>query len=320
MQTEYAGSKNGARALANGGGRSAALGWFSVGLGVAQIVAPDHVASLIGAPTSTRTRRVMALCGVRELTSGAGILAKRRPASWLWYRVLGDVIDLALLGELLGSPKHRKARLLTATAAVAGVTLLDALTAIQVTRSSNARSSVASAEDEGIKVTRSITVNRPPEEAYRLWHNFENLPRFMAHLDSVEVQGTHSRWRAKAPLGLSVEWNAEILVDRENEAIAWRSLPGADVPNEGAVRFIPAPGGRGTEVHVELIYEPPAGSAGATFAKLFGEEPSQQIAGDLRRFKQLLETGEVVHSDASVHRGMHPARPSRKIATGELKS
>ena len=86
------------------------------------------------------------------------------------------------------------------------------------------------------------------------------------------------------------------------------------------MRFIPAPGGRGTEVHVELIYEPPAGAAGAAFAKLFGEEPSQQIAGDLRRFKQLLETGEVVHSDASVHRGMHPARPSKNIAAGELKS
>jgi uncharacterized membrane protein len=262
----------------------------------------------------------MALCGVRELTSGAGILAKRRRASWLWYRVLGDVIDLALLGELLGSSKHRKARLLTATAAVAGVTLLDALTAIRLSRTRNVRSSEASGEDEGIQVTRSITVNRPPEEAYQLWHNFENLPRFMAHLESVQVQGTRSRWRAKAPLGMSVEWDAEILVDRENEAIAWRSLPGADVPNEGAVRFIPAPGGRGTEIHVELSYEPPVGAAGEAFARLFGEEPSQQVAGDLRRFKQLLETGEVVHSDASVHRGMHPARPSKKIEAGELKS
>src|SRR5688572_27871078 len=125
MQTEYAGSNNnGARTQVNGGGRSKALGWFSDGLVLAQIVAPGQVASLIGAPASANTRRVMALCGVRELTSGAGILAKRRPASWLWSRVLGDVIDLALLGELLGAPKHRRARLLTATAAVAGVTLL----------------------------------------------------------------------------------------------------------------------------------------------------------------------------------------------------
>jgi uncharacterized membrane protein len=108
---------------------------------------------------------------------------------------------------------------------------------------------------------------------------------------------------------MSVEWDAEITEDRANELIAWRSLPGAEVDNVGRVRFVPAPGGRGTEVHVELSYRPPAGVLGATFAKLFGEAPEQQIEGDLRRLKQVLETGEVVHSDASIHRGAHSARP-----------
>jgi uncharacterized membrane protein len=146
---------------------------------------------------------------------------------------------------------------------------------------------------------------------YSFWRNFENFPRFMSHLESVQASGDRSRWRAKAPFGGTVEWEAEIVVDRPNEEIAWRSLKGALVPNQGSVRFTPAPGGRGTEVRVELQYEPPAGVVGAAIAKFFGEEPKQQIQGDLRRFKQMMEPGEVLHSDASIHRGMHPARPSK---------
>jgi uncharacterized membrane protein len=133
----------------------------------------------------------------------------------------------------------------------------------------------------------------------------------MQHLESVEVDGVRSVWRAKAPAGFSVEWRAEKILDKPNEIIAWRTLPESEVPNEGAVRFRAAPGERGTEVHVELRYDPPAGKAGAFVAKLFGEEPSQQVSSDLRRFKQMMEIGEVVRSDASIHRGMHPARPSK---------
>jgi uncharacterized membrane protein len=108
-------------------------------------------------------------------------------------------------------------------------------------------------------------------------------------------------------------------MDRPDEAIGWRSVEGTRVPNRGVVRFEPAPGDRGTQVRVELKYEPPGGALGSAFAKLFGEEPSQQIAGDLRRLKQVLETGEVLHSDASVHRGLHPARPSQtNVQTNEL--
>ncbi|WP_406696340.1 SRPBCC family protein [Singulisphaera sp. Ch08] len=104
-----------------------------------------------------------------------------------------------------------------------------------------------------IDVTGSITINRPAEELYRFWRNFENLPRIMTHLESVQVTGDRrSHWKAKAPVGSTVEWDAEITEDRPNELIAWRSLEGADVENSGAVRFVPAPGGRGTEVHVEM--------------------------------------------------------------------
>lgn len=160
-------------------------------------------------------------------------------------------------------------------------------------------------------VKKAITVNRPAAELYQFWHDFENLPRFMQHLVSVQVHGEKgSHWTAKAPAGATVEWDAEIVADRPDELIAWRSLPGAAVENAGAVRFAPAPGGRGTEVRVELQYAPPGGALGATVAKLFGEEPAQQVADDLRHFKQVLETGEIAQSDASAKGGGPAQAPS----------
>jgi uncharacterized membrane protein len=146
----------------------------------------------------------------------------------------------------------------------------------------------------GVKVEESVTVNRPPEELYRFWRNFENLPRFMDHLESVTVDaGGRSHWVAKAPAGTTVEWDAEVYNEKENELIAWRSLEGADVDNAGSVRFEPAADGNSTIVRVSLKYDPPGGILGSTFAKLFGEEPSQQIAEDLRRFQQVMEAGSV---------------------------
>ena len=155
---------------------------------------------------------------------------------------------------------------------------------------------------QGIHVHDAVTIERPAEELYEFWHNFENLPQFMKHLEAVTVLSpTQSRWKAKAPGGLSVEWDAEITQDERARLIAWRSLPNADVPNSGSVRFAPAPGNRGTEVHVELEYNPPAGKLGQMFAKLFREEPEQQIAGDLRRFKQLMEAGELPTTEGQPH-------------------
>jgi uncharacterized membrane protein len=142
---------------------------------------------------------------------------------------------------------------------------------------------------EGIKVERTVVVNRPVEEVYEFWRNFENLPRFMDHLESVTVLDENlSHWVAKAPAGMRVEWDATIHNEIENELIGWRSLPGADVNNAGSVHFTPAGEGR-TEVRVVLSYEPPAGRLGAVVAKLLGEEPSKQVDDDLRRFKQVME-------------------------------
>lgn len=165
-----------------------------------------------------------------------------------------------------------------------------------------------------MEVKEAITINRSPEELYQYWHNFEQLPRFMNHLEAVDViDEKRSHWKAKAPAGKKVEWDAEIVEDQPNESIRWRSLPGADVENSGAVRFERAPGGRGTIVKVEMQYNPPAGALGAGIAKLYGEEPDQQVWEDLHRLKQLLETGEIVRSDGSpdgMGSSQHPGQPS----------
>ncbi|MHC5614619.1 MAG: SRPBCC family protein [Nostoc sp.] len=152
--------------------------------------------------------------------------------------------------------------------------------------------------NQPIKVEKTVTINKPADELYRYWHNFENLPTFMKHLKSVKVYDQkRSHWIANAPLGNSVEWDAEILEDRENEFISWASVEGADVDNSGFVRFQKAPGDRGTEVKIVLEYNPPGGILGATVAKLFGEEPEQQIGDELRRFKMLMEAGEIATTE-----------------------
>jgi len=143
----------------------------------------------------------------------------------------------------------------------------------------------------GVTVRRSITINKPVEELYTFWRNFENLPRFMRHLESVTSDGGRSHWAARA-VGRRVEWDAEIVEERPNELIAWRSLDGSDVRNTGTVSFERGPGGRGTTIRVALTYTPPGGKVAAVLAKLFGEEPGQQVQDDLRRLKQLMEAGE----------------------------
>jgi len=246
----------------------------------------------------------MRFLGARELSAGVGLLTRRRSSPWLWARVAGDIVDLGLLGNVLRSPKADRTRVGGALAAVAGVTLLDAWAGWHTGRAEG-----TSAAQQPVR--RSTTIARPPAEVYRFWRDFQNLPKFMVHLESVEtLDSTHSYWRARSVGNKTFEWNAEIVEDRENELISWRTVGGSQVAHAGVVRFVKAPGGRGTEIHVEATYDPPGGPFGRVVALAFGQEPSQQIEGDLRRLKQVLEAGEVVQSDASVHRGPHPARPS----------
>lgn len=146
----------------------------------------------------------------------------------------------------------------------------------------------------GVRVRRAMTINQRREDVYRFWRNFENLPRFMKHLDQIQVvDNQHSHWAARGPLNSRVEWDAEIIEDIPAEKISWRSQPGSQIENAGSVLFFDAPGNRGTEIQVSIQYDPPAGSAGAAVARMLGEEPSMQVLDDLRRFKQIMETGEV---------------------------
>jgi uncharacterized membrane protein len=301
--------------------RAKGLGWFSIGLGLAQIGAPRSVARFIGINDNDETRNTMFAIGLREITSGIGILSQRRPAGWLWSRVGGDLMDLALLGKAMSSDENDKRRLAAATAAVFGVTVMDFLTGQQLGRESNGSSNGSSGmrqdsprdlvdSSSGIRVKGAITIGRPITEVYGFWRNFENLPRFMTHLESVEVQdGGRSHWTAIGPAGVTVEWDAETVEDRPEELISWRSVPGGEVDTAGFVRFRPAPGDQGTEIIVEMRYDPPGGRIGAAIAKLFGESGQEVVIRDLQAFKNVMELGEVVHSDSSIYPKAHPARP-----------
>lgn len=148
--------------------------------------------------------------------------------------------------------------------------------------------------DRGISVVKSVTIQRSADELYRFWRDFENLPRVMSHLKSVtKIDERRSHWTAEGPAGSTVEWDAEIVDENQGRSIGWKTIGEAPVPHAGSVWFEPAPGNRGTELTVHLRYDPPAGKIGQGVAILFREEPGQQIAGDLRRFKQSMEAGEI---------------------------
>lgn len=168
----------------------------------------------------------------------------------------------------------------------------------------------------GLRVDRAVTVEKGRVELFRFWRDLRNLSRFMKHVKSVTVlDRKRSHWVAKAPAGRTVEWDAEIVDEKENEHIGWRSLPDANVDHAGSVWFRDAPGGRGTVVRVELNYNPPAGMLGALVARLWGEEPGQQIGEDLRRFKQLMEAGEIANTE-----GQTSGRTARRRHEAERRT
>ncbi|PZG14261.1 cyclase [Micromonospora craterilacus] len=269
------------------------LGWLSLGLGVASLGAGPRASRLCGVDDSRAARTVLRIAGLRELGHAATLLIPRRAGWGAWTRVAGDAVDLTALAVALRSRRGpRRRRLVLATSAVAGLTAMDLYAALRAT----GRPRMPAAE----RITASVTVNRSVEDTYRYWHDFYNLPRFMYHLQSVRRSGDgRTRWAAKAPAGRTVEWEAEIVADRPNQLIAWQSVDGSPVPNSGRVEFRRAAGGRGTEVRVELEVTPPGRKVGALVARAFGEDPQQQVRDDLRRFKQVIETGEITRSDGS---------------------
>ena len=228
-------------------------------------------------------------------------LAQRASNGWL---AAGLGIGLAgaawLMKQSIAARGKRARAFKIATATTAGATLLDAVLLARSARLAKPRP---------IAVKTSVTILRSRDELYSYWRDLRNLPGFMRHLDSVTEMDGHSVWRARGPVGVSAEWEAEVVADRPGERIAWRSLENATVPHHGSVVFRDAPRDQGTEVHLEIAFEPPAGVIGERIVRMFHMVPEESMKSDLRRLKQIMETGEIVCSDSSIHPGPHPARP-----------
>ena len=298
------------------------LGWFSIGLGLAELAAPTSVTRLIGVPDDEDARNLLRTYGVREIANGVAILGTgAHDAEWLWTRVAGDVVDLATMGAALrreGDTDSRKLAL--GMASVAGVLVADIIAARGLARGNGRRNVVEMSPRSraSVRVSKTFTINALPDEVYSFWRQLDNLPRFMRHLESVQpLGGRLSHWIARGPAGTRIEWDAETIEDTP-QRISWRSLERADVPNSGTVEFRQAPGDRGTELRVRLQYDPPGGKAGKWFAQLFGEEPGQQLSDDLRRVKSLIETGEVpiTEGSSSVTQPARPYKGRRRAAGG----
>lgn len=277
------------------------LGWFSIGLGLAEVAAPTTMATLIGVKNDSKTRKLLRIYGAREIGAGIGILSQSNASKWLWARFAGDLLDLSSLAKAMTSRGKGRARAVAATAAVAGVTVADVRCALQVSKTRPQRP----IRKGTAEIASSITIARTPGEIYGFWRDFNRLPQIFERLESVQViDSNRSHWTLALPAGRTLEWYAEITDDQPNSRIAWRSLS-SSAPHLGEVRFEPAPGQRGTKVTVKIQLS----GIGTGLGKLFGLLPEQHVNIALHNLKQLIETGEIVKSDASIYRGMHAARP-----------
>lgn len=278
-------------------GLARGLGLFSLALGAAELVAPNKLAALIGVEDKGATSFVLRMLGAREIAAGIGVLASPQRPGALWARVAGDIVDLGLLGLAAGTKRTSGARVAGAVAAVAGVMALDIFAARRAQKALDAANQ---------PIIFSVTINKPPREVYDFYRQLERLPMFMDWLASVtETSATRSHWVAKLPVG-TVEWDAVITEDTPGEAIAWESIDSA-IRTAGRVTFAQTPGRNMTEVRVEMTLGFTGMRPSTRLAKFFAKP---QIKGDLRRLKQVIETGEVLMSDASQHVRKHPAQPS----------
>ena len=230
----------------------------------------------------------MRAMGMREIVTSAGILLQPHQSGWRLSRVAGDLLDLSLLTWISRGHPHR--RLTTMTALVAGLTALDTLAACDNRRQRAMRRDTPDVN----RIHRSLHIQRPAEACYRFWRNFENFPQFMQHVEAVQVvDTTRTHWCIRTPVGQHVEWTAELFSDIPSQQLAWRTLGGSAIEHIGIVRFLPALNDKSTRLDIEMRYEAASGKAGVILAKIFDEQPSQQMDDDLRRFKQLMETGEI---------------------------
>jgi uncharacterized membrane protein len=285
------------------------LGWFSIGLGTAQILAPRAMSRLVGVKDADNNTGLMRVLGLREISAGIGLLADPKPTGFAAARVAGDAMDLALMVRTLATPENDRGRALLATAFVVGAGILDVLATEELARTTP-KVAHPDRSGEALSVKKSVTVNRPLDEVYAFWQDFENLPQFMKHLDSVQNTGENtSRWTAGSAQGESVQWDVQLVERQPNQLLSWKTIGVSDIKGHGQVEFRPAPGGRGTEVHANISYQMPGGAVGKRLAAIFRDIPGVKIENQLNVFKQIMETGEEVRSDSSIHKGPHPAQP-----------
>ena len=261
------------------------LGWLSVGLGVAALLAPRKIGDLSGLDDKDGLIR---LVGARELVSGIGLLSQSNKSPWLWARVVGDAIDLAVLATAHRGTSRDRSRTLSAAAVVAAITAADVAAGL---RHSNLRRGYVAPD---VYIERSIIVNKTPEECYNFWRDLRNIPSFTRRLEKVTpIDERSSHWIMKVPGGRDLEWISELTEDKPGERLRWRSAQGAPVEHAGSVSFKRAPGNRGTMVTAGMHYPAPGGAAGAALARFLGPDPFAEVRENLRRFKQLIETGEI---------------------------
>ena len=274
------------------------LGWFSIALGAFELAAPRLLARGIGIEPGVVTSAVTRVMGAREIAAGISVLLQPRKPWPLWARVAGDALDLALLG-IASTRRTSSLRLAGAFAAVGGVTALDVIAGLKTQRAH---------ANASRPVIYAVTIAKPPKAVYDYFRNFSQLPVIMDYLEEVSEEGKISHWVAKPILGnKTVSWDAEIVDDIPGQIISWQSVEDSAIQVRGRVTFAEAPAGTGTEVRVEMELGFKGLGTSTVLAKLFSKP---QIKGDLRRLKQVLETGEVLISDATVTRKPHPAQPS----------
>lgn len=238
--------------------------------------------------------------------------SRRRQPTSLWARVGVDGMDVPTLARTVREQARRHpAPTIAAGVAVAAITAADVFVVVRSTRR------------RSIEATASTTVAADPARTYEFWRHLTRLPDFMQHVEEVTVDGPRSHWRVSAPSVRTVEWDAELVADRAGERLSWRTTDDADVQHEGTVEFRPAPGGRGTEVRVRVRYDMPGGRVGEAVSRALGEDPHQQLDDDLRRMKQVIETGEVVRSDGAPEgkRARHefPQHAAQPLSEAELE-
>jgi uncharacterized membrane protein len=263
------------------GALSRGRGWFSIALGLTEIAMPRLFSRWIGLEPRARTSWILRAVGVRELAAGVSLLAMPHRPEPLWSRVIGDAMDLALLGMGARSRRRHAMRLAGALTAVASATALDVLAARRTQRVYT---------EANKPVIFSTTINKPPAEVYAFFRRLSQLPRVMDYLESVrEADSTFSHWVAKLPLGERIAWDVKIVEDRRGELIAWRSVQGSLVDITGRATFTRTLGRDTTDVRVEMKLDFGTRSS-ASVARFFTRS---QLEGDLRRLKQVLEAGDV---------------------------